>query len=1707
MAQTYHRYRAGDKPVGGYKLIRKLGEGGFGEVWQASAPGGAEVALKFIDLTGQQGFREFKSLRLVKKITHTNLTPLHGFWLKNEDGTLIDESDVTWSQLAPSIPTDPGSPPAGALATAVYAHPVELIVAMGLGKKSLYDRLRECKDEGLGGIPADELLDYMEDAAKGIDYLNRPIHDMGQGPMPIVHSDIKPHNILIVGDGAQVCDFGLAHAVEALRKTCQAPLTLAYAAPESFRGKPCDKSDQYSLGISYVELRTGSLPFDENMTGFEVMTAHVQGQLDFSRLTPAEQSVVRKATSPLPQDRWRSSREMVVELRRALRLTPGTSDYVPDVRATPGVPTGPEYRGTSMPPAIPKGDTSPFLGRTPTDRDPAMRTLTPAATTSTVLSATTDRSPVKRRPMPTAAKLFISLLLLGVVGGVAGYFGFNPPGPDDPKKDVADVTPQDTDEKDVDSPEEIAAKKARDAAEAQKIRERELAAPKLAFEEHLNSGRFEEALKLLDTSPVFTETEKTANRLKLQTGWRADADEAFLDGNYERAAPAYSALAKEFSDSLPGTDLNLMQARARLGVDDLETARSVMTNLSPPAERKTARDQIFFLVKLLVADPSKSPTGIDELHRVWQEHHSNDGGSGSADATKDIWAARPFEKERLEKVQSTVVSDWLETANHRSLPQDEEGLKKLLEDVNKIVQLDDDNFHAWVIKGNIHLALQQWPELGEAVKKRLSLRRSSVQGLRDRAEVLEVSYQLNNSASDKETLDAALAKVPRLMRFKNSQLILVESVQALIQRSPQYLAAGVQTLRAAAESPDADPDLQRQYAPLLSKDIRRRLVEEPNFVAQADQLLSDCTFVKKHGVSPDEFIRACEAECLLELNQPGALQALGAPGKSPYYQYVKARVLRQTPSSAAELRNALAALFSQSPTPELRQANRIKLAFETLEQGLTLGLATGTFNIARALEPPTDLKSLEGSYDLLRNAYGWNDANTSLSDVTRAHLATAAWWHPIKKDEQLARELTAGLVAEWQKNSRDEIHNPSVVYRLYHTYLDAHRTAGDKPTQEKTLAVVDRLISLTNKKKLDDEQVQAFYRKIVAPYEPIAANLRNHVFYAHAAGLISDEAHLNWGFTDNTGKKLPVSAKLEQLYTSAINFSNGQVPEYLLSRGRVRLNRKPYSLKAVLEDASALGRFKQSQSSALTLGGQAYFYQSREETTHSRRLQALDQSIKTLRQALDTGNEQVLTNEQKAERLLVLSYVHLERRNFAGWDANAVDEFAKAADYAEKAKEFLRNSPQLEHAYSAAGNAYEDMAWYRPPQVPYEKADVEANYQNAIKSFEFAIRTNPESVAAHMNLGRCYYKMATDPLHPTAAGTTVRGMIVEAVNALKRATELAKSQSHENPQAHYWLGKVLQLKQLEEGLSVEKAKRKLSVDEFHAADDELSKALELAVQQNLSNNELGFYAIELADNVLLHPLFYQNDRAAKNKALLTVAARAEELKKYDLPKNMGINLDREVQVLNARAKFLTDSGVAALEELDAVAGDIRQSDPDIASGSDTKIMEFRFEVFADLLPNELTRERTEAWLEDAIWYAKLPPTINRRKAPISILEDARTEAEKIRSKVAGETLFTDFKAAWLQAAIESSPTDKRLLSWYTELLADFERQTRAAGNNAKELALVANRTATRLERLISFLDKRGRGGEADQLRAHAKSYRAKAGPAAAQAKAPPARGK
>ncbi len=310
-------YQVGDEPVPGYRLTAFLGSGGFGEVWKATAPGGTEVALKINNLGMKGALKEFNSLKLVKRIQYPNLVPILAIWLKNEQGEILQESafDEIGGEAIRGL--------SGTLTTATVEfvprpEPAELVIAMGLGHKSLADRLEECRTQGLTGIPVEELLKYMHDAARAIDYLNSPRHEFGSGPKAIQHCDIKPPNILIVGDAAQVCDFGLAREVDNLRSTSLA-LSPVYAAPEMIESNfPSPSTDQYSLAMSYLELRTGVLPFPPNSTAHTVIQAHLTGKIDVSRLTSRERDVVKRATARRPSDRYASTVEFVAALREAV---------------------------------------------------------------------------------------------------------------------------------------------------------------------------------------------------------------------------------------------------------------------------------------------------------------------------------------------------------------------------------------------------------------------------------------------------------------------------------------------------------------------------------------------------------------------------------------------------------------------------------------------------------------------------------------------------------------------------------------------------------------------------------------------------------------------------------------------------------------------------------------------------------------------------------------------------------------------------------------------------------------------------------------------------------------------------------------------------------------------------------------------------------------------------------------------------------------------------------------------------------------------------------------------------------------------------------------------------------------------------------------------------------------------------------------------
>src|SRR5271166_173844 len=150
---------------------------------------------------------------------------------------------------------------------------------------------------GLGrapaGIPLEEILSYICDAAIGLDVLNAK---------QVQHRDVKPANLLLLNSGVKVADFGLAKALEQTVASNSGAGTIAYIAPECFKGQLTQQSDQYSLAVTYYHLRTGHLLFTGDQA--QVMYAHLEVEPDLSQLSPAERIVLARALSKEPGKRW-----------------------------------------------------------------------------------------------------------------------------------------------------------------------------------------------------------------------------------------------------------------------------------------------------------------------------------------------------------------------------------------------------------------------------------------------------------------------------------------------------------------------------------------------------------------------------------------------------------------------------------------------------------------------------------------------------------------------------------------------------------------------------------------------------------------------------------------------------------------------------------------------------------------------------------------------------------------------------------------------------------------------------------------------------------------------------------------------------------------------------------------------------------------------------------------------------------------------------------------------------------------------------------------------------------------------------------------------------------------------------------------------------------------------------------------------------------
>jgi hypothetical protein len=191
-----------------------------------------------------------------------------------------------------------------------------LVIGMELADRTLAERLLDAVRQELPGIPFGELLEYMREAATAIDFLNEARHTIaGKNNLSIIHRDIKPRNLLLVGGSVKVADFGLARAVERTTSARSGGMTVAYAAPEFFHRQVSRHSDQYSLAISYCELRGGRVPFAGSPV--EVMAGHLTQSPDLGMVPEQERGIVARALAKLPQARWPSCRDFVQGLSGA----------------------------------------------------------------------------------------------------------------------------------------------------------------------------------------------------------------------------------------------------------------------------------------------------------------------------------------------------------------------------------------------------------------------------------------------------------------------------------------------------------------------------------------------------------------------------------------------------------------------------------------------------------------------------------------------------------------------------------------------------------------------------------------------------------------------------------------------------------------------------------------------------------------------------------------------------------------------------------------------------------------------------------------------------------------------------------------------------------------------------------------------------------------------------------------------------------------------------------------------------------------------------------------------------------------------------------------------------------------------------------------------------------------------------------------------
>ncbi len=286
----------GSEPFPGLILRQLRGRGGFAEVWEAHNERGQSIALKFITGDRATTIREVKSVQAIQKLSHRNL-------LK------IDK---------------------------VCCVPGYIVVEMELAEASMLDLMDVYQQEFNSAIPPSPLLRYFTQAASALDFMNQRKHPHEGRLVGFQHCDIKPSNLLLVNDNLKLGDFGLSAPTTAALNPAPRAGTLDFAAPEIHRGMLSERSDLYSLAVSYYYLRTGRFPFPPPPSNFVRKYSYTRPEPDLSLVSRAEQRVLHRALYVQPERRWDSCKILIDQLREAIDEPDNKASSTLEVMLTAG---------------------------------------------------------------------------------------------------------------------------------------------------------------------------------------------------------------------------------------------------------------------------------------------------------------------------------------------------------------------------------------------------------------------------------------------------------------------------------------------------------------------------------------------------------------------------------------------------------------------------------------------------------------------------------------------------------------------------------------------------------------------------------------------------------------------------------------------------------------------------------------------------------------------------------------------------------------------------------------------------------------------------------------------------------------------------------------------------------------------------------------------------------------------------------------------------------------------------------------------------------------------------------------------------------------------------------------------------------------------------------------------------------------------------